>query len=129
MCQDLFDSNIKLHELEVTVFTPFRPMLSLRCDKNVLESEVNEGRELIVENKFDGERFQLHMENGVFKYFSKNGYEYSSNYGHSYNSSGLITPYLESLFRNVRNVILDGEMMGWNKKSRSFGSKGGYVVM
>lgn len=101
-------------------------MLSLKCDKAVLDSEVKNGREFIIENKFDGERFQLHMKHGIFKYFSKNGYDYSNNYGENYNL-GLITPYLKNIFKDTDSVILDGEMMGWNKKTKNFGSKGIYL--
>lgn len=99
-------------------------MLSLKCDSKVFESEVTEKRLLYIENKFDGERFQLHMKDHEFKYYSKNGYEYTNTYGSSYSSDGLTTPYLKEMFKNVNNVILDGEMMGWNKRTKDFGSKG-----
>lgn len=124
VCEDLNDSTKRLHELEISIFTPFRPMLSLKCDSKVFENEVTDKRLFYIENKFDGERFQLHMKDNVFKYYSKNGYEYTNNYGGSYDSDGLITPYLKEMFKNVNSLIFDGEMMGWNKKIRDFGSKG-----
>lgn len=99
-------------------------MLSQQCNKQVLDTQVKDNRQFYVENKFDGERFQLHMKNHVFKYYSKNGYEYTNNYGHTYDSEGLITPYLKELFKNITSIILDGEMMGWNTKTKQFGSKG-----
>lgn len=99
-------------------------MLSLKCDKEVLDVEFKGNRLFYVENKFDGERFQLHMENNKFKYFSKNGYDYTNTYGESYESNGLITPYLKDMLKDVKNVIFDGEMMGWNTKTKQFGSKG-----
>lgn len=124
MSTTLKNLNTRLHELEVEIFTPFRPMLSLQCDVDVFNQVFKTDKLFYVENKFDGERFQLHMKDDVFKYFSKNGYEYSHVYGASYNSSGLITPRLKDIFSRVKSVILDGEMMGWNTRTNHFGSKG-----
>lgn len=77
-----------------------------------------------MENKFDGERFQLHMENNTFKYFSRNGYDYTSTYGSNF-YTGLYTPLLKNVFKShVSRIILDGEMMGWNTVTKKFGSKG-----
>lgn len=118
------DPNIRLHELEVEIFTPFRPMLSLQCDSAVLNQTLKGNKIFYVENKYDGERFQMHMKDGVFKYFSKNGYDYSTVYGETYDSSGLITPHIKKIFSKVKSIILDGEMMGWNTKTNKFGSKG-----
>lgn len=129
MCETLSDPTKRLHELEISVFTPFRPMLSLKCDSTIFDNEVTDQRLFYVENKFDGERFQLHMKNNLFKYFSKNGYDYSEKYGNTYDSNGLITPHLREIFSNVQSVVLDGEMMGWNKRTNDFGSKGEFSMI
>lgn len=68
----------------------------------------------------------MHMENGVFEYFSRKGFKYSDHFGKSYDS-GLLTPHLKGCFsEDVKSIILDGEMMGWNKEHQYFGSKGRY---
>lgn len=120
------DPSVRLHEIEIAIFVPFRPMLSQRCDVVQFHKVLSGNVKMYVETKFDGERFQLHMENGQFKYFSKNGYDYTSTYGNDF-SNGLYTPLLKNAFRkDVRKIILDGEMMGWNKSTKKFGSKGWY---
>lgn len=85
----LFDENVNLHELGIEVFEAFRPMLSKRVDAAVFKKFFKDNREFFVENKFDGERFQLHMADGKFKYFSRNGFDYTSTFGDSFeNPSG-----------------------------------------
>lgn len=124
VCTTLKDLPTRLHEIEIQIFSPFRPMLSQRMDVKQFKKTVDGNRLFCVENKFDGERFQLHMENGVFKYFSRNGFDYTDTYGKDF-TSGLYTPLLKNVFsKNVKKIILDGEMMGWNKKTGKFGSKG-----
>ncbi|XP_031347171.1 DNA ligase 4 isoform X2 [Photinus pyralis] len=124
VCDTLSDLTARLHEIEVSVFSPFRPMLSQRCDPLQFRKVFSKNPRLYIENKFDGERFQLHMENNTFKFFSRNGFDYTSTYGSNY-YTGSYTPLLKNSFKqNVRNVILDGEMMGWNKRTNQFGSKG-----
>ncbi|KAK9694089.1 ATP dependent DNA ligase domain [Popillia japonica] len=104
VCNTLTDPNITVTDSEITLFTHFRPMLNRRCDAKEL--------------------FKLHMENDRFKYFSRNGYDFSKKFGETYNS-GLYTPLLQGVFNdNVKSIILDGEMMGWNRNTREFGSKG-----
>lgn len=84
VCEVLADQNIKLHELEIEIFEPFRPMLSKRIDATNFKKEFPEDKLFYIENKFDGERFQLHMSNNNFKYFSRNGFDYTENLGESY---------------------------------------------
>jgi DNA ligase-4 len=71
VCQLLRDPAIRLHEVEVSLFSPFRPMLAERCNVRTVEESMKNSQFYYVETKYDGERFQLHMENGVFKYFSR----------------------------------------------------------
>lgn len=84
VCEVLADQNVKLHELEIEIFEPFRPMLSKRIDATNFKKEFPEDKLFYIENKFDGERFQLHMSCNNFKYFSRNGFDYTGNLGESY---------------------------------------------
>ncbi|KAF2895633.1 hypothetical protein ILUMI_10543 [Ignelater luminosus] len=123
ICETLTDPSVRLHEIEIAIFVPFRPMLSQRCDVVQFNKVFSGNVKMYVETKFDGERFQLHMENGQFKYFSKNGYDYTSTYGSDF-TNGIFTPLLKNSFKkDVWKIILDGEMMGWNKSTKKFGSK------
>ncbi|XP_049877448.1 DNA ligase 4 isoform X2 [Pectinophora gossypiella] len=67
---------------------------------------------------------KIHMENGIFEYFSRKGFKYSDCYGKTYDS-GLLTPLLKNRFAiSANSFILDGEMMGWHKQYQCFSSKG-----
>ncbi|KAJ3642629.1 hypothetical protein Zmor_025392 [Zophobas morio] len=124
LCEVLHDPKVKLHELEINIFEPFKPMLSKRCDASNFKKCFPDAKTFVTENKFDGERFQLHMEDGKFKYFSRNGYDFTNSYGASF-EDGIFTPLLKNVFDlETKRVILDGEMMLWNKKTKRFGSKG-----
>lgn len=124
MCSTLANQSVAIDDGEIILFTPLRPMLSKRCDAKELFKSVRDDKVFIVETKFDGERFQMHMENDKFKYFSRRGYDFTKTFGDSY-ESGVYTPMLEGVFPDhVKSILLDGEMMGWNKETKQFGSKG-----
>lgn len=71
VCDLLKNSDVRLHEIEVEVFLPFKPMLSEECDALNLEFYLKKSPYFYVETKMDGERFQIHMKEGSFKYFSR----------------------------------------------------------
>ncbi|XP_073957989.1 LOW QUALITY PROTEIN: DNA ligase 4 [Choristoneura fumiferana] len=122
MCKDLKDRSTRPQLLGVRLFRLVRPMLSARLP--VTRAALLPAQPYYIEEKFDGERFQMHMQNGVFQYLSRKGHPYSDNYGESY-ESGLLTPFLKDCFSaTVDSVILDGEMMGWHKQNQKFSTKG-----
>lgn len=82
----LKDENVKLHELVIEIFEPFRPMLSKRIEQSNFKKEFTDNKLYFVENKFDGERFQIHMEDGKFRYFSRNGFNFTDHLGDTYNA-------------------------------------------
>ncbi|XP_057652631.1 DNA ligase 4 isoform X1 [Diorhabda carinulata] len=124
VCEILKNENVRLHELEIEIFEAFRPMLSKKIEVANFTKSFPENKLFYVENKFDGERFQIHLKGEEFRYFSRNGFDYTDNLGKSYDC-GVLTPRLEGLFQNhVKTVILDGELMLYNKYSKQFGSKG-----
>ncbi|XP_063357900.1 DNA ligase 4 [Cydia amplana] len=121
-CSELEPGSTRPLELGVQVFCAVSPMLSERLDvTRVLQLPP---ADYIVEDKFDGERFQIHMQAGVFEYFSRKGHSYGQHYGTG-DGRGLLTPRLRAgLAPGVESVVLDGEMMGWHKQRQLFGSKG-----
>nr|XP_034831342.1 DNA ligase 4-like [Maniola hyperantus] len=122
VCEDLEDGDTRPLELGVQLFFAVRPMLSERMD--VTHIHLSPNKTYLVEDKFDGERFQMHMENNIFEYYSRKGFAYSKKYGKTF-ESGILTPDLKTCFSsNAHNFILDGEMMGWHKENQCFGSKG-----
>lgn len=130
VCDTLQDRNKKIQKniSNITVLKPFKPMLLERLeilDTGKFFEGNNDG--IIVQTKFDGERSQLHMKNGKFKYFTRNGTDITNNtaYGESKSSSGFLTKRIIPLFNpNCQSIILDGELMGWHKEKKIFGTKG-----
>lgn len=144
----LNNPTVILHEISVNLFEPFSPMLSQRCiitDVNKVIKSKNDT--LFVDIKLDGERFQLHWtkDKNQFQYFSRYVYNISKMYlrfkllllhfyrkGNDYTDTygcndvnGILSPVLAKQFKsNVKNCILDGEMMCYNTKYKSFSSKG-----
>ncbi|XP_052739139.1 DNA ligase 4 isoform X1 [Bicyclus anynana] len=122
VCDELEDGDARPLELGVQLFFAVRPMLSERMDVTHIHLAPNKANH--VEDKFDGERFQMHMDNNTFEYYSRKGFTYSKKYGKTF-ESGILTPDLRTCFSsNAHNFILDGEMMGWHKEKQCFGSKG-----
>ncbi|XP_046978347.1 DNA ligase 4 isoform X2 [Vanessa cardui] len=128
VCENLKGSDIisgteSSDEAAVKLFFAVKPMLSERLDVTNIH-QLPTGITYHIEDKFDGERFQMHMENGIFEYFSRNGHKYAKKYGSTYDS-GSLTPDLRDCFSaDANNFIIDGEMMGWHKRDQCFGCKG-----
>ncbi|KAB7499844.1 DNA ligase 4 [Armadillidium nasatum] len=123
VCTTLRDPSVRLHEIEISLFSPFRPMLADRVVLDKVESQMKH-KTFFVEVKYDGERSQIHKKGNQYKYFSRNGFDFSSNFGTS-PLNGLFTPHLHPLFApHVNEIILDGEMVGWSQKYKTIVSKG-----
>lgn len=102
--------------IEVTrVFEPIRSMLSQKftskSNKDFLQ------KEMFQETKMDGERFQLHMMNNEFRYYSRNGHEYSEGF------NALLTPLIQ-FTPVIHKLILDGEMLVYDKIEKRYHTKG-----
>ncbi|XP_049840177.1 DNA ligase 4-like isoform X4 [Schistocerca gregaria] len=124
VCTLLHNPNKRLHEVEITIFSPVRPMLSEQCDIQKVENCMKNSAFYYIETKHDGERFQIHFMTGTFKYFSRNGFDYTDIYG-SNAMTGVLTPLLsKQLQPGVQSFIIDGEMMVWDKNIVAFRSKG-----
>ncbi|XP_013197166.2 DNA ligase 4 isoform X1 [Amyelois transitella] len=124
VCEMFDEGNTRPVEMGVQLFCPVCPMRCERLDVTEANIILSVDKTYFIENKFDGERFQIHMENGIFEYFSRRGHNYSENYGKTY-ESGLLTPNLKDCFiASVSSFIIDGEMMGWHKYSKTFKIKG-----
>ncbi|XP_026739179.1 DNA ligase 4-like isoform X1 [Trichoplusia ni] len=124
LCEEIDDDEARSKSLGIQMYLAVNPMLSERLNVRDVAKQLSANKTYQIEDKFDGERFQIHMENGRFEYFSRRGFCFTSTYGSTYDS-GLLTPFLKDCFKsNVSSFILDGEMMGWHKKNQCFGSKG-----
>lgn len=125
---DLHDPETKLNETEISLFTPFRPMLGQRVVIDEVEKLMN-NVDFIVETKIDGERMQMHKNDEEFRYFSRNSNDYSENFGTS-RYRGTLTPFICNLFKpEVKTCILDGEMVGYDPELQDFALKGEIILM
>ncbi|XP_028034475.1 DNA ligase 4-like isoform X2 [Bombyx mandarina] len=125
VCKELEEDESRPTELGLQLNYAVTPMLSERLDVTDVPQYLSPDKTYHIEKKFDGERFQMHMKDGVFKYFSKKGHSesFTKTYGETY-KEGLLTPFLKDSFgSDVKNFVIDGEMMGWHKELQSFGSK------
>ncbi|KAK2178306.1 hypothetical protein NP493_548g00024 [Ridgeia piscesae] len=123
VCVMLRDPRVRLHEVEISVLTPFRPMLGDRGTPNKI-GKLLCGRPFHIETKYDGERMQLHKQGHVYKFFSRSGNEYTHVFGGD-SMSGTFTRHIAACFKDsVHSCILDGEMVGYNPETKTIGSKG-----
>ncbi|KAG8430044.1 hypothetical protein GDO86_018598 [Hymenochirus boettgeri] len=123
VCIQLHDPNVCLSDVSISMFSAFKPMLAAIANITNIEKQMN-NQSFYIETKLDGERMQIHKDGDVYKYFSRNGFDYTQQFGGSH-LEGSLTPYIHNAFsRNVENCILDGEMMAFNSNTQTFMQKG-----
>ncbi|XP_076233598.1 DNA ligase 4 isoform X2 [Calliopsis andreniformis] len=125
VCDTLYDPQLR-YQHNITVFSHFKPMLLERCKIEDAEKLFSKGEQYFVQCKYDGERSQMHMKDGKYKYFTRQGYDITNNPGYGETSS---SGFMSSVFNRLLNsecksIILDGELMGWHKEKKLMGSKG-----
>lgn len=124
VCQAIENGETYEDSVSAELFRHCMPMLCQRGTVEKLQSFVN-NREFYLETKMDGERFHIHIKDGEYKYFSRGGREYHT-FGAN-KSSGSLTPFIAPLFKvPIKNLILDGEMMVWNREYLIYHTKGEY---
>lgn len=72
---------------DIQVFSHFKPMLLERCQIEDIEKLFNGNKEYNVQCKYDGERFQMHMKDRKYKYFTRKGHDYTNESGFGETSS------------------------------------------
>lgn len=91
--EEFYNSQADLHELcnqlaslqslkgniKITLFTHIKPMLLERCNIEKVERLFREDeKQYFIQSKHDGERSQIHMKHGRFRYFTRNGFDITS---------------------------------------------------
>ncbi|KAM9328784.1 DNA ligase 4 [Pholidichthys leucotaenia] len=123
VCHQLHDPAVSLSEVSIGLFSAFKPMLAAVANIRNVEKQMGNSP-FYIETKLDGERIQLHKDGDVYKYFSRNAFEYTQQFGGS-PLEGSLTPYIHNVFKsNIVNCILDGEMMAYNPTAETFMQKG-----
>lgn len=122
VCQAVENGEVYEDNGTVELFRRCNPMLCMRGTISNLQNMMTQ-KEFYLETKMDGERFHIHIKDGEYKYFSRRGYEFNA-FGSDI-SNGSLTPFIQSLFKiPIKNIILDGEMMVWNKEHLIYHTKG-----
>ncbi|KAI5618496.1 DNA ligase 4 isoform X1 [Silurus asotus] len=123
VCRQLHDPSVSLNEVSIGLFSAFKPMLAAVANIRQVEKQMG-NQPFYIETKLDGERIQLHKDGDVYKYYSRNSFEYTQQFGAS-PLEGSLTPYIHNVFKShVVNCILDGEMMAYNPTTETFMQKG-----
>ena len=118
VCVELKDKSIRRESNDIVLFSPFKPMLAEREHISCIVDAMDD--DFVIEEKLDGERIQIHKNGDEYRYFSRNGTDYTYLYGID-NTRGALTSDIHDLFSDiVRNAILDGEMMAYDPISREF---------
>ncbi|KAM6945810.1 DNA ligase 4 [Aplochiton taeniatus] len=123
VCLQLHDPAVCLSEVSIGLFSAFKPMLAAVANIRQVEKQMGQSP-FYIETKLDGERMQLHKDGDVYKYFTRNSFEYTQQFGSS-PLEGSLTPFIHNVFKpHVTNCILDGEMMAFNPSTETFMQKG-----
>ncbi|XP_003701870.1 DNA ligase 4 isoform X1 [Megachile rotundata] len=125
VCDTLYDPHLR-YDHSIQVFSHFKPMLLERYKIEDVEKLFASNKEYFVQNKYDGERSQMHMKDGKYKYFTRQGFDITNNssYGKDSSSGFMSSVFGRLLNPQCKSIILDGELMGWHKEKKLFGSKG-----
>lgn len=133
VCWELYDPNTRLEgeETGLSLMQCFQPQLAQfqdkvgSFDKMVSKFQTNPDDDAFwIEEKLDGERMQLHMIEDpdapggkLFGFWSRKAKDYAYLYGKHLqgDEAGALTRFIKDAFgKNVRNIILDGEMITWD---------------
>lgn len=112
----LFDPSERLRQtdLSIKLSHAFEPQLAKRTHASYEHVASKLSNNFLIEEKMDGERVQIHYINygEEIKYLSRRGIDFSYLYGKS-SLHGPISSFLK-LHANVKDCILDGEMITYD---------------
>lgn len=123
VCRQLHDPSVGLTDISISLFSAFKPMLAAIANIERIEKDMKH-QSFYIETKLDGERMQMHRHGDEYQYFSRNGFNYTDQFGDS-PKKGSLTPFIHSAFKtDIQICILDGEMMAYNPNTQTFMQKG-----
>ncbi|OZJ05239.1 hypothetical protein BZG36_02293 [Bifiguratus adelaidae] len=115
VCAELRDPFSRLVTNEVDIFHPVKPQLAHKeIPQDIPKAMGN--RTFLIQQKLDGERIQLHIQRGEYRYWSRRTTDYTELYGKNKDDKmGSLTQYIHHLFlKNTDSLILDGEMVAYD---------------
>ena len=134
VCWELYDPNVRLEsdQSQISLMQCFQPQLAAfqmqSLEKLVAKMKPTEDDTFWIEEKLDGERMQLHMEQDEtvpggmrFKFWSRKAKDYTYLYGSGLDDqNSALTRHLRHAFVDtVKSIILDGEMITWDMQEEA----------
>ncbi|TKS66265.1 DNA ligase 4 [Collichthys lucidus] len=110
VCQQLHNPTVSLSDISIALFSAFKPMLAAVANIRNVEKQMGNSP-FYIQTKLDGERIQLHKDGDVYKYYSRNAFEYTQQFGAS-PLEGSLTPYIHnkgSKF-DIKRLMEDSEL-------------------
>lgn len=128
VCWDLSDPTQNLSKVnKIEIMNSFQPQLAMfqshSFQTTLQKLNCENGKPFWIEEKLDGERMQLHMEedNSIaggmrFAFYSRKATDYTHLYGEGYeDNDSALTRHIKNAFNPaVKSLILDGEMITWD---------------
>ncbi|CAB4255876.1 similar to Saccharomyces cerevisiae YOR005C DNL4 DNA ligase required for nonhomologous end- joining (NHEJ), forms stable heterodimer with required cofactor Lif1p, interacts with Nej1p [Maudiozyma barnettii] len=113
----LWDPKVRLEQddLAIRIGYAFSPQLAKKVNSSYATVSKKLSNNFLIEEKMDGERIQMHYKNygTEIKFLSRRGTDFTYLYGSDLDSD-TVAKYLK-LDINVKNCILDGEMVTFDK--------------
>ncbi|KAK7751458.1 DNA ligase (ATP) [Diatrype stigma] len=144
VCWEVTDPSVILDDscTQITLMQCFQPQLANFQTSASFEKMIErlnkstpspDDKEYWIEEKLDGERMQLHMQEDDnmpggkrFCFWSRKATTYTHIYGDSFHDESALTRFIKNAFApGVRNIILDGEMITWDAESDKIMKFGG----
>lgn len=118
VCWELYNETVTVCTSDVQPFLCFKPQMAnfAMKDYGELISKIG-SKSFYIEEKIDGERLQIHMKEGEFRYYSRAGNDKTEKYGKNYEDTrGSFTSLIKGFVSDkVKSIILDGEIVSWNE--------------
>ena len=113
VCNQLRDPTVRTSHQGVSLFHPIKPMLAGRKQPEDIGALVaSEHSKYVIEQKFDGERVQVHKDGNTIRLFSRNSLEVTDTYPMIRSS---LARYIKA-----RQAIIDGELLVWDPEANAF---------
>jgi DNA ligase-4 len=113
VCNQLRDPNVRTSHQGISLFHPIKPMLAGRRQPEDIGTIISQdNRKFAIEQKYDGERVQVHKDGNLVRLFSRNSLEVTDIY-----------PMIRAdLYRQIKSkqAIIDGELLVWDRESQTF---------
>ena len=135
VCWELYDPSVRLQGQDkgIALMQCFQPQLAAfqmhSFERMVTELRPTDRDSIFwIEEKLDGERMQLHMNQNSsvpggyeFRFWSRKAKDYTYLYGSNFeDDNSALTRHIKGAFNErVRNIILDGEMVTWSPEEET----------